>query len=252
METLETRIQNDYLLIQLKRGRSNPINAQMVNELRQVFRDLPHDTDVKGAILTGQPKFFSVGLDVVELYDYDRETMKAFWFDFSHLIVEMISCPKPIVAAINGHSPAGGCVLAMCCDYRVMANGKYNIGLNEIPVGIVAPSSIYYLYSFVVGEGLAYQLLMDGTLMNAEAAHKIRLVNEVADEADVLTQAENKLQQYMGFSPTAWQESKRNLRKPLLKRINDDFESGFEGTLYHWWSPEFRSQLQAMIAKLKG
>ncbi|MBK7640026.1 MAG: enoyl-CoA hydratase/isomerase family protein [Bacteroidetes bacterium] len=74
-----------------------------------------------------------------------------FGRDFSKFLITISKFPKPLVAAITGHSPAGGCIIGICCDYRVMAKGNYKIGLNEIPVGIIVPKGIMALYSRCIG-----------------------------------------------------------------------------------------------------
>lgn len=252
METLQIQQQDALQTLTLKRGKANPINAQMVAELRQAIQTVTQDPDVRGALLTGQPRYFSAGLDVVELYDYNPATMRAFWQEFSALIVELIACPKPLVAAISGHSPAGGCVLALCCDLRLMAEGPFRIGLNEIPVGIVVPPTIYYLYASVIGEGRASYHLLNGTLMLPEEALADGLVHQVVPLEQLAAEARLRLMHYLEMNTTAWSLSKQLLRAPLLRQLQGDFDELFGPVLKHWWSPEFRVQLEAMVKKLKG
>lgn len=255
METLQTQRPDEYnqarLIITLNRGKANPINMQMVTELRAAVKTLREDETLKGGILTGQPRYFSAGLDVVELYGYDEATMREFWVQFSALIVDLVSLPKPLVAAISGHSPAGGCVLALCCDQRLMAEGPYRIGLNEVPVGIVVPPTIYYLYAAVIGEGKAYHHLLNGSLMLPEEALAEGLVHQVLPAEALMEVAQGRLTHYLGMNPTAWGISKGLLHKQLLGQLQGDFEDLFGPVLKHWWAPEFRSQLAAMIQKLK-
>lgn len=240
--------------ITLNRGRSNPMNGQLVRDLRDVFTLVSSDPEIKGLILTGQPNFFSVGLDVVELYDYDEARFLNFWHELSEMILAMVRCPKPVVAAVTGHAPAGGCVLALCCDYRIMARGKYTIGLNELPVGIVIPPMIYELYRFVLGENGAYKNLIEGRLMNAEEALAHNLIDEAVLSEYVLERSIAKMQDYQRINQNAWQASKRLLRRELLQRLEsqlEDFEANFKPVIDHWWQPESRHQLQQMIQRLK-
>ena len=99
----------------------------------------------RGLLLSGGPKVFSAGLDVPHLLALDAPALRAAWESFFHAARALAGSPVPVVAAINGHAPAGGCVLALCCDYRVMAAGAYRIGLNETQVGLVAPEDIQSL-----------------------------------------------------------------------------------------------------------
>jgi len=252
MDTLKAEQIQDRMQITLQRGKANPINSTLVNELRQAIAELKQNDSIKGAILTGQPRYFSAGLDVVELYGYDADTMRQFWQDFTALILEMISCPKPIVAAISGHSPAGGCVLALCCDQRLMAEGPYRIGLNEVPVGIVVPPTIYYLYAAAMGEGKAYHHLLNGSLMLPEEALAEGLVHQVLPLEALQEQAEERLNHYLSMNATAWGTSKLLLRQSLLSQLRGDFDQLFGPVLKHWWSAEFRAQLEGMVERLKA
>src|SRR5690606_6432620 len=102
---------------------------------------------VAGLVLSGGPKVFSAGLDVPYLVSLgaDRDALRAAWEAFFLAARAIARAPIPVVAALAGHAPAGGCVLALCCDYRVMASGPYAIGLNETQVGLVAPEGIQHL-----------------------------------------------------------------------------------------------------------
>lgn len=253
-ETLELSESEGVLSLTLRRGRSNPMNATLVKELCEVFGQAEQQSEIRGVILQGQPGFFSVGLDVVELYDYEPERFEQFWHELAAMILAMMSCSKPVVAVITGHAPAGGCVLALCCDYRIMAQGAYQIGLNELPVGIVIPPLIYELYRFVLGENLAYKLLMEGRLMTADAALNLGLVDEAVAPEQVWERAQKQMQIYLQINPSAWSQSKKLLRRELLQRMQAqlaDFDRHFAPVIEHWWRPESRQQLQQMIQRLK-
>src|ERR1700744_6217666 len=178
MSTIQVTISNRLATIILDRGRSNPINHQMVKDLATCIKELDADSNVGGVIITGKPGFFSSGIDLMEAYDYNEEQIKQFWIDFLALPRALASFSKPLVAAISGHSPAGGCVIAVCCDYRLMADGQFIIGLNEIPVGIVVPDGIFNLYSFWLGKRKAYQYIMEGKLLDVAGALKVGLIDE--------------------------------------------------------------------------
>src|SRR3546814_8063395 len=138
---------------ELRRDRA-PVNAlnpmvcaQLVEALREAVAD-----GAGGIVRSGGPKVFSAGLDVPFLLTLsDRDALKAAWEQFFLAARELAACPVPVAAAINGHAPAGGCVLALCCDYRVMADGPYRIGLHETQVGLVDQDGLPRLLRRVVG-----------------------------------------------------------------------------------------------------
>lgn len=252
METIKLTITDRLAVIELDRGRSNPINHQMVKELIACVHELDSNKEVGGLIITGKENFFSSGIDLIEAYDYNEEQIRAFWTDFMQLPAALGSFRKPLVAAISGHSPAGGCVIAICADYRVMADGPYIIGLNEIPVGIIVPDGIFNLYSFWLGKRTAYQYLMEGKLVKAPDALQIGLVDEVTTAQNVMAAAEAKVRAYMKFSPVTWMQSKLNLRKELIAQLNADQTQTLEAMLKQWWAPATRKGLEMMIEQLKS
>jgi enoyl-CoA hydratase/carnithine racemase len=252
MNTFQTTIQGRLVTISLDRGRSNAINHEMVKELDACIKTLENDDSVGGVILTGKEGFFSSGIDLIEAYDYNEEQSRQFWIDFLALQNTLTAFRKPIVAAISGHSPAGGCILAICCDYRVMAAGTFIIGLNEVPVGIIVPDSVFNLYAFWLGQRKAYQYLMEGKLLKVDEALEAGLIDEITAPDKLMNAAIEKVTAYMKLNPVTWSESKLNLRKELTGKLKADQTETLNKMLKQWWAPETRQGLQMMIQNLKS
>lgn len=251
MNTIKVNIKDKIAVLSLNRGKSNAINAEMVAELNQMVKNIENDDSIAGLILTGKDGFFSAGLDLIELYNYDEETIKNFWIDFLNLVTRLVSFKKPMIAAISGHSPAGGCVLALCCDYRIMAEGKFIIGLNEVPIGIIIPESIFHLYSFWLGQANAYRFLLEGKLMHTQQALSTGLIDEVVNPESILHAAERKMLTYIKLERNAWQQSKKNMRAELLKKVSADPTEMISPMLAQWWSASTRSILKTIIQNLQ-
>ena len=251
MNTIKVNIKDKIAVLSLNRGKSNAINAEMVAELNQMVKNIENDDSIAGLILTGKDGFFSAGLDLVELYNYDEEAIKNFWIDFLDLVTTLVSFKKPMIAAISGHSPAGGCVLALCCDYRIMAEGKFIIGLNEVPIGIIIPESIFHLYSFWLGQANAYRFLLEGKLMHTQQALSTGLIDEVVNPESILHAAERKMLTYIKLERNAWQQSKKNMRAELLKKVSADPTEMISPMLAQWWSASTRSILKTIIQNLQ-
>jgi enoyl-CoA hydratase/carnithine racemase len=224
----------------------------MVEELRDLLGHINNDANVYGLIITGKEGFFSAGADLIELYNYDETQLREFWTNFLDLVAIFAGLKKPAIAAINGHSPAGGCVFALCCDYRIMADGKYIIGLNELPVGIIVPDSIFQLYAFWLGKAKAYRFLLEGKLLSPAEALTNGLIDEVSRPESILTAAERQMQKYMRFNTATWQQSKLNLRRELLEKLNQDQSEILEIILMQLRSPATRAVLQTIISNLQG
>jgi 3,2-trans-enoyl-CoA isomerase len=250
MEFLDIVIEDRIAHVRLNRGKSNAMNGKLIAELHELIDQLDQDEAIAGLVLHGKEGFFSAGLDLIEIYQYNEQEVRDFWVNFIALIRRFISFSKPSVAAISGHSPAGGCVLAICCDYRVMAKGEYIIGLNELPVGIVVPEAIFHLYSFWIGQAHAYRNLMEGKLISPEEALNIGLVDELVEGDRLMSTADKRVKKYTQLEPNTWRKSKLNLRRGLIQRFNEDHSTDIEAILTQWWAPSTRSILKSIIDNL--
>ncbi|WP_428329783.1 enoyl-CoA hydratase/isomerase family protein [Mucilaginibacter sp.] len=250
MNTIQINVEDKLAIITLNRGRSNPINMEMLAELISTVKDIEADDTIGGLIITGKEGFFSAGIDLIEVYNYNEAESKNFWTNFLLMQTVLASFKKPFVTAITGHSPAGGCIIPICSDYRVMAAGQYIIGLNEIPVGIIVPDSVFSLYSFWLGSRKAYQYLLEGKLLTVDEALKDGLIDEVCEAGDVLASAEKKIRSYMKLNAATWSQSKVNLRKELSAKMQADNSALLDKMLQQWWAPETRLSLQKVIEKL--
>ncbi|WP_052599099.1 enoyl-CoA hydratase/isomerase family protein [Aureispira sp. CCB-QB1] len=253
MNTLSIQSKDNYLVVQLDRGKANALNQEMINELRQLIRNTEADDAIEGIILTGKPHFFSGGVDLLEVYYYDSEGIRNFWGSFLQLATEMLAFSKPLIASITGHSPAGGCILACACDYRVMAIGdKYQIGLNEMAVGIAPRESILHLYSFWIGQRKAYQYLLEGYLMNGKEALEIGLVDELVPLDQTLIQAEQKMQQYLKLPKSAFRQTKKSLKGGLVQAMSANFEQDLELLHQQLMSKESRTIMGQVVQFLES
>jgi len=251
MNTINVTIKDRLALITLNRNKSNALNREMITELNDMLHNIANDANIGGAIITGREHFFSAGLDLIELYSYNEEEIRSFWLLFLEFSANITAFKKPLVAAINGHAPAGGCVIALACDGRVMAEGKYIIGLNEVPVGIIVPDSIFKLYSFWLGNAHACRSLLEGKLFSPEEALAIGLVDELVNPDSIMTAAERRIRKYMAFEPNTWQQSKLNIRKELIAGMSSDQSQTLEMMITQWWSPATRGLLKMIIDNLQ-
>ncbi len=170
----------------LSRGKVNAINGEVVGQLKGQLQSLEVDPDVRAIILTGSGKFFSFGFDIPEFLSFSKEQFKDYLQHFTGLYTYLFSYPKPVVAAINGHAIAGGCMLALACDQRVMVTGKARIALNEIGFGASLLAGATEMLRFAVGNSNATQVLYSGALYSAEEALGLGLVDQAVPESDLM------------------------------------------------------------------
>lgn len=234
----------------LDRGKSNAMHLEMMLELAQELARAKNDPAVEAVVLHGKEGFFSAGLDLITLYAYDEARMKTLWETFIDLIHDLASFPKPTIASVTGHAPAGGCVLAICCDYRVMAEGDFIIGLNEVPIGLIVPSGIFDVYSLWLGQAAAYRFLLDGKLFSPAEAQQAGLVDEVVAADRIQTSAARKAKSWTQFERQAWSSTKLNMRKQLLQHLSESKDDVVQQMLTQWWRPSTRQILKTIIENL--
>jgi enoyl-CoA hydratase/carnithine racemase len=250
MPTIELSFNDSVAIVRFNRPKVNAINRAMTEELNETFANLAEAEQVEAAILVGRGNVFSAGLDLFEIFDYDEEAFDRFWASFHRAIVQMLGFPKPLVAAVNGHAPAGGCVFAMCCDHRVMADGEFHIGLNEVPVGIVMPNALVELTKWRVGPTKAEHMLLNGSLMTAKEAHALGLVEDYCPQAEVEIWAETRVTKWLGMHRDAWRKTKAALRKPLLETLDMTTNEGYGAMIREWWSADGRAAIGKTIKEI--
>lgn len=241
-----------YKILELNNGKANPIGNGMVTAIREKLREVEKDDAVKAIIWTGNTDgFFSVGLDLKELYFNNEEQMAVFLENWEAMVHEMAAFPKPMIAAINGFSPAGGCVLAVTCDYRIMANNpKFVIGLNEIGVGITVPEYIFQLYAFWVGKRKAYQNLLVAKLMQPQEAFDCHLLDEIVEMNEVLPRAEKYVQKLLRSPLPVVVNSKMAMRAELLHRLKIAPKIEMQEKIDAWFHPDARGVMKMVVESL--
>ncbi|MBT2746176.1 MULTISPECIES: enoyl-CoA hydratase/isomerase family protein [unclassified Lysobacter] len=250
MNCVETQTHGDIVEIKLARAPVNALNPALCNAAREAIEQaVLHGAH--GIVLSGGPKVFSAGLDVPYLISLGdrRDHLLLAWQAFFGLSRALASSPVPVVAAIAGHAPAGGCVLALCCDYRVMASGDYGIGLNETQVGLVAPEGIQRLMRRVVGTYRAERLLVAGAMVNAENALRIGLVDELVEIDAVSERAREWLQQLLSLPRSAMLQTRALARADLIEALRPEHIE-LDRFVESWYSLDTQVALKALVAKL--
>lgn len=205
----------------------------------------------QGIVLAGNPKVFSAGLDVPHLLSLgeDHAALMAAWTGFFEAARAIADCPVPVAAAMAGHAPAGGCVLALCCDYRIMADGPFRIGLNETQVGLVAPDGIQALMARVVGPHRAERLLVAGAMVEAAEALRIGLVDELTGIDAVETRARVWLEDLLQLPRAPMLETRRIARRDVVAALAPE-RIDLPLFVARWTHPDTQAALRAMLARI--
>ncbi|XP_041829929.1 enoyl-CoA delta isomerase 1, mitochondrial [Melanotaenia boesemani] len=205
----------------------NSLSLDFLTELCIGVEKLEMDKGCRGLIITSnQPKVFSAGLDILEMYGKSPERCGEFWKAVQEMWLKIYSSNMVTIAAINGSSPAGGCLLAITCDYRIMAdNPRFTIGLNETQLGIVAPFWFKDTMVNTVGHRNTEMALELGLLYSPSEALKIGLVDQLVPEDQVLTTAMQTMTKWLAIPEHARQITKSMMRKPTVDKLTSNREA---------------------------
>lgn len=253
---IETRDFGAIRCLQLARPPVNALDPELCRALIAALEGAYSD-GVLGVVLAGSPRIFSAGLDVPYLLSLgdDRRAVLECWQAFFGAARLLGESRIPVVAAITGHAPAGGCVLALCCDYRVMARSldpakPFAIGLNETQVGLVVPEGIQRLMRRVVGDYRAERLLVAGEMVSGERALEIGLVDELVDIDHVVPRAVAWLEALLKLPHQPMLQTRAISRASVVEALSPDFIR-LEMFVQQWWEPDTQAALQALVAKLR-
>ena len=236
--------------LRLARAPVNALNPGLCAQLAEAIA-ASAPSGAQGLVLSGGPKVFSAGLDVPYLLSLgdDRAALLAAWSAFFDAARAIAGSALPVVAAIGGHAPAGGCVLALCCDYRVMASGPFRIGLNETQVGLVAPEGIQMLLRRAVGPHRAERLLVAGELVDAERALQLGLVDELVEIDHVATRARIWLEGLLALPRQPMLQTRAIARAEVLAALAPE-RIRLEHFIDAWSAPDTQAALHALVARL--
>jgi len=247
---LDTIDHGDVRELRLARPPANALDPDLIALLADAIEDAPH-TAKRAIVISGRPGMFSGGLDVPELLKLDREEMLTTLRDFFRLMRNLAESPIPIVAAITGHAPAGGAVISIFCDARVMADGDYKIGLNEVQVGLSLPEIIHTAATRVMGARHAERLGVAGMLVTAAEAHRIGLVDELVPAEAVVERALERCRDLLKLPPKAMLATRELCRRDLVQAFAKQEERTYEKFVNDWFGSETQGAMRALVERLK-
>ena len=219
MNTVFSTKNDGIAIVSLQRGKVNALNEPMVEELQNSLQELEKDENITSVILTGSEKFFSFGFDVPEFLNYSKSDFIRFLEKFTNFYTYLFLFPKPIVAALNGHTIAGGCMLATACDLRLMVTGKARISLNEITFGAPVLAGSLEMLKYCVGSRNAQSIVYSGAMYSAEEAFELGLVDQVSSEDSLAEDARKIAQELAQKDSSAFRSIKHLLRKPVAEQM---------------------------------
>jgi 3,2-trans-enoyl-CoA isomerase len=236
--------------LRFNRPPANALSPELLVALKQAVETAAKE-DVRALVLSGSPGMFCAGLDVPLLLTLDRPAIARAWRDLYSVLRALACSPVPIAAAINGHGPAGGTVLALFCDWRVMAEGDWKMGFNEVQVGIPLPPVILSTLKRQVGARQAERLGAGGLMISGSEAARLGLVDELVPLDRVVDRAVEWCRSLLALPPQAMTLTRTKARADLASLFDQGIERELDEVINNWWSEEAQTVLRALAEKLK-
>lgn len=251
MSTVRLERRDGIAVLRLAKERGNAIDPELVDDIARACDELAHDDGVRGVLLaSAHPKVFSPGLDLLTLVEFKRPELQSFMGKFSSALWALYGLNKPVVAAVSGHAVAGGCVLALSADYRVLRRGA-QIGLNEVKIGVPLPWSVALLLRATVPPSSLARVALLGRNFADEEAVSAGLADEIAGPDGFEERCLERLQEFVEKDATALAVTKYYLRASVLTEMRSREVELVRDFLACWFSPEGQKRLRAVVDSLK-
>jgi len=237
--------------VRFDKSRGNAIDEPFTRELIDVTRQLAGDTSIRGVMLaSAHPKLFSPGLDLVALLEYDRPAMARFMELFAEALCALYGLPKPLVAAVGGHAIAGGCILALTADFRVLRRGGVQMGLNEVKVGVPLPWSVALLLRASVPPTALTPVALLGRNFADDEALAAGLADQLADADGFEDFCLARLREFADKDAASVAVTKGYLRQGVLREMRAREAAEIPVWLDRWFSEPTRERIRQTVATI--
>ena len=244
---IQTDIQNKIAICSMNRGVINALNADMIHKIHEELNKVETMQNIHGVILTSDnSKFYSIGLDLPELFPLTQEEFTTFFQDFSQLCIKILSFPKPVIAMITGHAIAGGCILALACDYRFVKEGNVKMGLNEIKLGVPVPYIAECILKDLIGISRTRYVSETGEFFTPKELLQIGLIDEVVPEHALKDHATDKINK---IASHAYAKIKEIRNEQIIERFEKNHQRTTKDFVKLWYSPFTREKLVEAMKK---
>ncbi len=229
---------------------ANALDTELISALRKEIRELRESGSPPFLLGSSHKTIFSPGWDLKKLVSSNREELAAFLEIFNSLIFECFSYPGPTGVAIGGHSVAGGCLLALACDLRLMSTGRARIGLSELNLGVPVPAGSVKLLSARIIPSVVDELMYGGDGFTGEEARATGIVHRTASPEAILKQTEQTLRTIASKPRMAYVHSKRFLCESFWNEMKEADARENHVFLDCWFSEETQKRIVSFASNL--
>jgi enoyl-CoA hydratase len=204
-------------VLKLAHGKVSAMDIELGEALAVEMKDAM-DPSVKAVIITGTGSSFSAGVDLFRLIKDGPDYGRRFVPVLDQFLRAVLTMPKPVVAAINGHAIAGGCILAAACDHRIMTEGNGRIGIPELAVGVPFPALPLQIIASRLTDGHLRDLVFSGRTVQVDEARTMGLIEEKCPMGMLLDRANEVAQKLAAIPAGAFALTKEAFYTPILDR----------------------------------
>ncbi len=246
---IDTKVSDGIAMVTLAYGKVNALDTEFCEALAARFGELRASDAAKAIVLTARGKTFSAGVELIKLSEGGERYIRRFLPALHKLCEATFFHPKPVVAAINGHAIAGGCVLACCADRRIMARGAGRIGVTELLVGLPFPSLAFETVRATVPARYLAEAVYSGATYEPEAALERGWVDELAEAGELLEDAYAVAQELAALSPAAFAHTKAQMRQPIAEWYARNGAAIDRTATDMWCAPASLAYLRAYVQR---
>jgi enoyl-CoA hydratase len=235
------------LTLRLAHGKASALDVELLDALLRELDGVAED--VRALILTGTGSIFSAGVDLFRLTQGGADYVRRFLPLLSRFLRTLFAFPRPVVAAANGHAIAGGCILVLAADSRLMAEGAGRIGVPELLVGVPFPAAALEVVRFAVPRDKVQSLIYTGRTLPPQEALAAGLVDEVVATDDLLARAQEIARQLALIPPQVYRLTKQALRAEALERIERASAAQDQAALAVWSAAETHAHVREYLRR---
>jgi enoyl-CoA hydratase len=235
-------------VLTLAHGKANALDIELCAEIVRQFEQL-RTSAAQAVVLTAEGRIFSAGVDLVRLLDGGPAYVRQFLPQLEQAFETVFFFPKPVIAAVNGHAIAGGCVLACAADRRVMAREPGRIGVTELLVGVPFPPMAFEIMRHVTPARFLHEIIFGGATFAPDHGIERGLVDEVVDAALLHERAIAAAKALAALSPAAFALMKQQVRQPVQDRLTRHGDALNAAADEIWTGPQTAERIRDYVSR---